>query len=477
MKLKTNRRRQKSCAPQIAEVLEVRSLLSTFVASTTAKFSDPDGGTFSGSGTPRFTWGEAVDGSPPNRFTFQPNNIDVNLGKEFSLGTLSYFNGTTREGTNPSRVSLSVYGQFSKPTAEKVKLLTNNFYITTTTNTQDPDASADVVHLGAAGAVQVQINNKIFELRILGFALPGREQPFSRLLKFRIGEKKSASAELLAELREPFKIIAPQAKVTGFRGAIIGGRFSPSGLDTLSQDHQAKEGALSPDEERRHQRQLAAFLLGETNGNDVAGSPTSREITEIINPVLSRFFRGISGTKPNDPERLVPHAPESALSKLMAKSSEFKTLHDAFKTTVREELSTQARQGYVNFGQLDIAGFLRRNNIEFNKYHLHTTPFTLRAVIGGTQAIKMTQQMASVVPKWNQSGQLYIEYSSTVRYEIFDVFGADSKDKYSTALRSMWQLQHRGKAKPFYHQVIIETTLSGKVAIPREYQTVYVAKK
>lgn len=270
------------------------------------------------------------------------------------------------------------------------------------------------------------------------------------------------------KLPSPVILSGTRATSVGFRGRIINGTFSPNGADTKSQDKRASEGALTAAQETSYAALLQAFLRGETNGNYITGSPAEKDKKAIIDPFASRFLKGTGGT--------FTHRAGSALSTLVRSSSEFGTLHATFREYVQKTLQSQADRGTIDFGALDVSRYVndRSHDLYFSPYN-RSTPFTLRAVLGGTQAIRITVKMTSVKPTVKPTGGGSIDYRADVRYEIFDVFGAGDGDKYIAALKAMWQLQHRGaRARPFSTQVVVEETISGTIRVPSRYDIVKV---
>ena len=98
----------------------------------------------SGVGTSTFTWG-SPDGTKANSVNF--NNSGGNFASttetKFKVGTITYFNGTTASGTTPDSVDLALTLTFADPALGPVTS-DYTFNIVTTTNTSDPDASADL---------------------------------------------------------------------------------------------------------------------------------------------------------------------------------------------------------------------------------------------------------------------------------------------------------------------------------------------
>lgn len=272
-----------------------------------------------------------------------------------------------------------------------------------------------------------------------------------------------------AELRlTPINLAGTRGSTSGSRGAITNGVFTPVGTrpgeDTRHQDRRQAEGALTSAQQREYTDTLSRFLRGETLSNYIIGIPSAAERSSIINPILARFLAGTGGT--------LTHNPGSALSDLVRSSGNFRYLNTTLTTHVQQQIAAQAANGNVDFGALRLTTFLidPRHNINYPPQDV-LVPFTLRAVLGGTQAIRATVEMRSVTPTISMSGG-QVSYSAVVRYEIFDVFGAGNNDRYVPPLEAMWQLQHRGsRAKPFNNRVVVEETITGQFAVPERFNT------
>lgn len=204
---KHTRRSRNRIAVTAAETLETRVLLTAFRGTSTAAFENPDGGVTTGVGTPNFTWGEGFEGSLPSRFAFAPNRINARSGKPFSLGRLTYFNGETVIGTEANQVDLVLEIGLTKPEIGNAPPLQHTLKMRSTENTDDPDASADVVSLGAGTTINIKIKRKNYALRILGFGSASSGQ-FTPEQQFVVREQATDTADLIAEFAPVPDLIA-----------------------------------------------------------------------------------------------------------------------------------------------------------------------------------------------------------------------------------------------------------------------------
>lgn len=191
---------------QAIEPLEARYAPAAFTGSVAGVFTNADGGTVTGEGTENFTWGEGINGSGPNRFTFTPASINAQPGEVFSLGSLTYTNGTTRTGTEANTVNLSISLDMDRPVRGGVKDVSYGLSMHSTTNTDDPVASADYVNLGSGTHLNVKLGNKTYTLEILGFGSLNGGQPQVEK-SFHVQEGSGDSAQLLARFT-PLDLIA-----------------------------------------------------------------------------------------------------------------------------------------------------------------------------------------------------------------------------------------------------------------------------
>ena len=135
----------------------------------TATFDDPKGDedmVVSGVGTTFFTWGEPRFTPFPSNLQFRPGDYGGGVEKEFHLGTLTYVNGSTAEGTTANRVSLTVLldtggGNEPVPFVFPLEL------ISTPNDGPDPVNDADIVRLPNIFSNEaISIEGRAYRLRL-----------------------------------------------------------------------------------------------------------------------------------------------------------------------------------------------------------------------------------------------------------------------------------------------------------------------
>jgi PEP-CTERM motif len=154
--------------------------------------------TYSGVNTNSFTWGNPGNfGVGANNLTFTGASFDAPLNTAFKLGTLSYFNGTTSLGSNPTSVDFKSRLSFSQPGIPDV-LSTFTFALNSTPNSNDPVASADFVTLNSlTSPSRFVINGITYTININGFRnVIGDGFLNSNPGQFHVREGRRASAEL-----------------------------------------------------------------------------------------------------------------------------------------------------------------------------------------------------------------------------------------------------------------------------------------
>lgn len=200
------------------------------VGSTTGTFGSPNGGVVTGVGTNAFTWGTG----DPSSLTFTGQSFDTTPDTPFSLGRLTFHNGTIASGTGADSVLFNASLSFDN-VPEKNFDIKAPLALINTPNTDDPIASADQVVLSDYGYT------------------------------FNVLEGDTASVDVLAEL------------TTGFAGTASGvsidGLFSPITFDPNPDYHLVFLGFAAPSE-----------------GGFVTGVPEPSSLA-IMTPVLLLLVR------------------------------------------------------------------------------------------------------------------------------------------------------------------------------------------
>ncbi len=156
----------------------------------------------SGVGTSTFKWG-TPDGTPANsvRFDNGGGNFTSSTETPFKVGTITYFNGTTDGGTSPDSVQLALKLDFTDPALGPVTS-DYTFNIVSTTNTSDPDASADYLYLPTTfSTTSFLIGGTTYNVKLTGFSdIVGDGFLTSDATELHVREGGTASADLFAEV-------------------------------------------------------------------------------------------------------------------------------------------------------------------------------------------------------------------------------------------------------------------------------------
>ncbi|MBN2588490.1 MAG: choice-of-anchor K domain-containing protein [Sedimentisphaerales bacterium] len=106
----------------------------------------------SGVGTSNFTWGDgSAFGSPSSSLSFVGNSFNPAPGDVFSLGTLSYYNGTIAENTQADFVDLFLSVSFDNVPDKSTSIETSLSLINTLNYGVDQWADADYVNFISGG--------------------------------------------------------------------------------------------------------------------------------------------------------------------------------------------------------------------------------------------------------------------------------------------------------------------------------------
>jgi len=168
-----------------------------FTASTSGIFVNPKGGAdmnITGVGTNVFTWGNAPLTGPSSLAFEGADSVNADLGSEFKLGTLTFFNGITDPSTNADSVDLqlSVELTFRDPvTAQTIQTL----MLVNTPNDQIPN-SDQVAFSDSWPTKLFTVGDTAYRLQLLGFYNALGE----KLNSLDAWENDGASAELWANV-------------------------------------------------------------------------------------------------------------------------------------------------------------------------------------------------------------------------------------------------------------------------------------
>jgi len=227
-------------------------------------FTNPDTGVTSGVGTDRFAWGrggifggepsvlsflgESFDAALPLGFALSPNAIEIkptgytygqrqkNRSDTFSLGKLSYFNGSISPGTEANRVQLDITIEAISPVETEPETFSYQLYLLNTSNNDDPQASADYVKFqkNLAPVVIKTSNGAPLTLNIEGFGSIEGGGFSNKIDEFSVLEGNFAEADLVGRFEDPIESIVQSAVQVGGPGTDISiAIFDFLGLDTF----------------------------------------------------------------------------------------------------------------------------------------------------------------------------------------------------------------------------------------------------
>jgi hypothetical protein len=180
----------------LAFVSQARAV--SFTGGASGIFVNPTGGSgmvTTGVNSNSFTWGSGVN-SPSSSLNFTGVTFAGIVPEQtFSLGSLSYFNGTVLDGTQCLSVGLQTTLAFTSPVG-LTKNFDFNFDLLNTPNTGTPEQNADSVFLSSLFPTTTFTVDGIDYTLKLGFGsvIGGG---FSEVSKFSVLEGQSASADLI----------------------------------------------------------------------------------------------------------------------------------------------------------------------------------------------------------------------------------------------------------------------------------------
>lgn len=184
------------------EALEPRSLMTSFQGNGSGIFTNhgPASAVVSGLNTNHFTWGTG-SGTPASSLTYTGASFAITTDHVFSLGTLSYFNGTIVGGTEATSVQLRVNVNLVSPSTISSQEFTYPLGLVNSPNTGDPDADADSVLLALPAFPTQEFvapDQTVYTLEVVGFGTVSGNG-FSTINQFFVREGGTASANLLGK--------------------------------------------------------------------------------------------------------------------------------------------------------------------------------------------------------------------------------------------------------------------------------------
>ena len=226
---------------------------TTFSGSAEGVFVAPSGGgTYSGVGTNYFKYGIALTSQNSLEFVGKSFNVTTPtgyvLGKDaqdrrslFSIGRLTYHNGTTQGDSNPSGVQLKTSVQLFSPVSAGPTDVSSSLTFNITTNNGNQEENADYVYLPKSFApiTLTTVGGAPITIYPYGFG-NASANGFTRLDKFFVYEEESASADFLAKITSSCESIVNGAvkTFTSNNGITMNAIFIPN--FQLSLDEAAK---------------------------------------------------------------------------------------------------------------------------------------------------------------------------------------------------------------------------------------------
>jgi hypothetical protein len=214
--------------------------MTTFQGDANGVFAAPAGGVTSGVGSNFFTWGVGQPDVSSLRFDGTSFSVTTPTGyvlgpvaqagrPTFSIGTLTYHNGTIASGTGSSGVRLDTTVRLTAPVAAGPTTFPAQLALINTPNSADPVSSADIVNLpGTLPPVVVTTAGGLpISVEPVAFGNPSTGG-FTRVSNFFVLEGASASAQLFARIASPCEPIVRGAVTPVASGTVMSASFTPN---------------------------------------------------------------------------------------------------------------------------------------------------------------------------------------------------------------------------------------------------------
>ncbi|MEO1392971.1 MAG: choice-of-anchor K domain-containing protein [Cyanobacteria bacterium J06634_5] len=147
-------------------------------------------------GSETFVLGEPGPGSMPNKLAFQGLPFESSANQAFKIGSLSYFNGQTFQGTNVSSVPFNISLNFTQPT-ESEQPFSYQFRFDLTPN--EGESSEDRLSISNNPAPQIlDTQEASYRIELLGFS-PDDGNSFTQ--SFQAPEDEVISSTLFAQIK------------------------------------------------------------------------------------------------------------------------------------------------------------------------------------------------------------------------------------------------------------------------------------
>jgi hypothetical protein len=170
------------------------------VGTSTGVFQNPvgpGGMVTTGVGTGSFSWGA---GNPPSSLQFNGGAFSAVSESFFDLATITYFNGSNPAGSHADSVDLVITVNFTDPTGVN-QAFNYNLNLINTTNTNDPNASADIVQFpGILPSATFNVGGMWYTLALEVGLVSGAG--FSTQNTFSVLESQRATATLRGQVKQ-----------------------------------------------------------------------------------------------------------------------------------------------------------------------------------------------------------------------------------------------------------------------------------
>ncbi len=166
-----------------------------------------------GVNTKSFSWGTGYY-SPPSSLGFTGNSFAGIVPEQtFSLGTLSFFNGTVWLGTQSNSVGFQAMLAFTSPVGLAAQNFNFDFQLTTTPNTGTAKQNADYVFLSSLlPTTSFTLDGVDYTLKLEFGSVAG--SGFSEVNQFYVLEGASASANLIGKITASNPLSVPDSGST-----------------------------------------------------------------------------------------------------------------------------------------------------------------------------------------------------------------------------------------------------------------------
>lgn len=144
-----------------------------------------------------FVLGEPGPDSMPNRLTFSGNRFDAGLDQVFSVGTLSYLNGQTFEGTNVSSVPLEISLSLTEP-ADHGFDVDYRFGFDLTPNVGEADSADQLTISERPEEHRFSVDEQDYQLDVLGFS---QDRGATFVSSLQVPEDSTTQSLLFAQMR------------------------------------------------------------------------------------------------------------------------------------------------------------------------------------------------------------------------------------------------------------------------------------